>query len=748
MATNPYAEIAENPYAEIAEGGKPSTPTTPEAKPEGAVSRFATSFNEGFGIPESVQRNPAEAVHGVKMAFQHPGLELDSLREMYNSASAAQQELLDRAYTLQHSPGAMNKANGFAMGLYASLPIFGPAIVGALDKWASGDKAGALGSLTSIAMQVGGPKIAEKTAPALTSAAEAVKHPIQTMSDFKAAVAEKIKPVARRVTGVESAAKNAVEKAANDYASDVGANREARLKTAKENLETQRSAKTDIDRTKLKIAEQNKEIEARNAARKKAAEEAETTRSEMAKGVDEQSKQLRGTLDKVEESVGKEANSKFNAVREKVGNVEAPPDALVSTVKNAEETTLEGIPESIKEFRRILNMSETGDELTQLRKDVMLGQGMQGSYDLLSPDRQAVVDKIVKNYGGELKPNEPLTWGKLQALKSRLDTRLRTARRTNMNGDLKRALFQVRDGVVDEMGKMAEAKGASAEWQDARDFWRQYKEDFHEPQGPSGSGSPVAKALDAVDPKNIRAPFLQTQSNIGNRALDILRKYPQHGGTDAASAAERLLSSHKAVTDFEVPSATPKATKKTPEAFPLPESKSLPKQPTPPTVDLDKVAAHELETRSRQLGVWNKRDIGIISSSAIGGVIGHILGLGGTTHGASTLIPVAMMTYEMGSYAGSRLLNSPAFREWLLKTPQAELDVLNKLPGADKINIKNGIAAAVNQAEKSGYLTAVSPQLKAFLGPTARTITSGAMQTGPKTRSLQDKSRELRQANE
>jgi hypothetical protein len=248
----------------------------------------------------------------------------------------------------------------------------------------------------------------------------------------------------------------------------------------------------------------------------------------------------------------------------------------------------------------------------------------------------------------------------------------------------------------------------------------------------------VAKALDAVDPKNIRAPFLQTQSNIGNRALDILRKYPQHGGTEAATAAEKLLASHKAVNEFEVPSATPKASKKTPEVFPLPGSKALPKQPTPPTVDLGKVAEHELETRSRQLGVWNKRDIGIISSSAIGGVIGHIFNLSGVTHGASTLIPVAMMTYEMGSYAGSRLLNSPGFREWISHTPAAELEILNKLPGADKINIKNGIAAAVNQAEKSGQLMAVSPQLKAFLGPVSRTVTAGAMQVGPKTRKLQE----------
>src|ERR1039458_211432 len=73
--------------------------TKQEYQKSGPVMRGISSFESGFGVPLSVQQHPSEAVKGIKMAALHPGLELDSLREMYNSMSEAQQQLINRKST-------------------------------------------------------------------------------------------------------------------------------------------------------------------------------------------------------------------------------------------------------------------------------------------------------------------------------------------------------------------------------------------------------------------------------------------------------------------------------------------------------------------------------------------------------------------------------------------------------------------------------------------------------------------------
>ena len=433
----------------------------------------------------------------------------------------------------------------------------------------------------------------------------------------------RVQPFARKVTGVEPAVREAVTKAAE----------------------------------KQGTALEEHAAQSENVAQ----------RGGLAKTVDTKSQELGKHLEKVEASVGKEANKKFDAVRAKIGNPETEPTGLIESVRNAETNILQGIPENIKEFRTILSME--------------------------APENLTTEAAIREHYDPTFEPEggEPLTWDKLQSLKSRIDARLRKGR--GMNGDLKRALFQTRDSIVGEMGKMAEANGAKAEWAEARNFWRQYKEDFHEPTGPSGSGSPIAQALDAVDPKNIRQPFLRTQSAIGNRGTEILRKYPQHGGREAAALADEVVGHHQVLQD----------TPNKPKGF------SPEKPPAAPVVDATKVARDAIALRARNWGSFNARDIGILSASAIGGVLEHILsGRGGYE------LPIASVTYEGGKYAASRLLNKPGVVEWLSRTPQAEIDALNKIPGADRVRIAAGITDA---AVKSGRPVRLSPAARSFLGP-------------------------------
>ena len=263
-----------------------------------------------------------------------------------------------------------------------------------------------------------------------------------------------------------------------------------------------------------------------------------------------------------------------------------------------------------------------------------------------------------------------------------------------MNGDLKRGFYQTRDAVVGEMGKMADANGAQGEWAEARDFWRQYKEDFHEASGPSGSGSPVAQALNAEDPKNIRQPFLRTQSAIGNRGIDTLRKYPQHGGTEAAEHVTKIISGHQELGDMPT---KPKGFSETP--------------PAGPTVDAAKVARDAIAQRAKNWGSFNARDIGILASSVLAEPIMKILG-GNLGEGASSLLPVAAVSYEGGKYIASRALNNPGVVEWLSKTPPEEAAALSKIPGADKVKITNLLTDAAIKGRAN-----LSPAAKSLLGP-------------------------------
>jgi hypothetical protein len=277
------------------------------------------------------------------------------------------------------------------------------------------------------------------------------------------------------------------------------------------------------------------------------------------------------------------------------------------------------------------------------------------------------------------------------------------------------------------MGEMADANGAEGEWQEARDFWRQYKEDFHEPTGPSGSGSPVAQALDAVDPKNIRQPFLNKQATTGNRAVEILKKYPEHGGQHAASLAEEMLGNHRSMNAIPE-KTTPKALKTTPEVHELPANKPLPARPESPTVDATKTAREAIATRARNWGSFNARDIGILSASAIGGLMETLL-----SQRSGYELPIAAVTYEGGKYAASRVLNNPKVVEWLSKTPPEEAAVLAKIPGADKVKIVTGLTDAAIEQAKTGKPVNLSPQARQLLGPQNVARILAAAGTGART---------------
>jgi len=501
------------------------------------------------------------------------------------------------------------KAAGYSLPYRVTAPVaesIGVNVSGMEESAKQGDPGGVLGHAAAL--------------PVAVATGEAVGRGLSKVGKLRTEMGGGPQGFARKFTGVESELKKAVGKAAEKTAAAEETHAEA-TETAKE-------------------------------------------RQGLAKRVDEGSVKLGQQIEKVEASVAKEANAKFDAVREKIGNPETDPAPLIEAVRGAEDNILQGIPENIKEFRSILGHGEE-----------------------VSPGMREAFKEVT---GKEALGAQPMTWDKLQSLKSRLDAKLRQAGRSRMNGDVKRALYSVQSSIVDTMGQMAEANGAADLWADAKNTWRQYKEDFHEPTGPSGSGSPVAAALNAVDPKNIRQPFVAKQSAIGNRGLDILRKYPQHGGTEAAATAEEMLGHHENLRKMGSDKAI--------------------KPVKTQTVDATKVAHEAIARRASRWGDFNARDIGILASGGLGELIGGLFGgsLPERVLGAAT----GVGAYEGGKFLASRAQNKPGVIEWLSKTPPEELVALNKIPGADKVRIIN---ALTDQAV--GSKVRLSPAAKQLLGP-------------------------------
>ncbi len=530
-------------------------------------------------------------------------------------------------------------------------------------------------------------KFEPATAGAVTEAGTMYAAPkvVSKLVGTPAEAKSRLQPFLRKASGAEAALEGEAVKAADKFGKDVAENKAKRTGIMKENLETQRAARMKIDQDKVLLAEKNRGIEAEN----KTAAEKVAKRGDLTKAVDEQSVKVKQAVEGVERKVYEEGNKKFEAVRAKIpGDAQVSPEPLVATVRNVEKNVLQNIPENIKEFRSIL-------------KSAPIEEGLQG---------------FAESHGLEPIGPEPVTWDKLQSLKSRLDARLRS--RSPMNGDLKRGLYETRDAVVDNMGKLADSHGATGEWAEARNFWRQYKEDFGESTGPAGSASPVAQSLNAVDPANIRQPFLRTQSTLGNRGVDILKKYPQFGGTAAATAIEQLVNTHKSMTELpKKATPTPLGTPK--EAVQLPENKTLPKRPEAPTVDAHKVALQAIAQRAKNIGTFNARDVGIMASSVIAGpIIKAIAGKVG--EGASSLLPQAAITYEGGKYAASRLLRNPAVAEWLSRTPPEEAAalkaMLKSIPGGDQVKVLNLLTDEAKAAAKGGTAVQLSREAKDILG--------------------------------
>lgn len=142
----------------------PQVTITPDAAPEqpGAISRFASSFAQGLGMPSQM----SDYVQGPLRAIEHP---VDSAKLLYDAATQSMADTQAKGVQRMQQPGIIPKAAGALQYAEGAIPFVGPALSNAGEQFERGDVAGGLGSTAALAAPIAGPEAVGQAHDVLTS---------------------------------------------------------------------------------------------------------------------------------------------------------------------------------------------------------------------------------------------------------------------------------------------------------------------------------------------------------------------------------------------------------------------------------------------------------------------------------------------------------------------------------------------------------------------------------------------------
>jgi hypothetical protein len=257
--------------------------------------------------------------------------------------------------------------------------------------------------------------------------------------------------------------------------------------------------------------------------------------------------QLIYRLNQLDRALRDRAGTMFDAVREKVSQSAQPPlpGTELGSAARAALSKVTGSSDLPKPFRDILaKYPESEPEFIEY-------QGAK------IPKDNRLYD-VLKQQGVGQSPS--VTFKDLQGYYS--ETGAELAKGTLL-GDVYVATRDLHNAVGNMMQEMADQAGAGKQFWDSRVFYRNYMDAFHEPTGPSGSGSPIAQTLLAKDPTTAVAKF---SGAAGDRGVAILRRYDpaladlaQRAGAikrDTAAATAAVPRTAKSITSIPAAKTT------------------------------------------------------------------------------------------------------------------------------------------------------------------------------------------------
>lgn len=310
--------------------------------------------------------------------------------------------------------------------------------------------------------------------------------------------------------------------------------------------------------------------------------------------------------------------------------------------------------------------------------------------------------KEIQNRAGE-----KLGWRELQGIRSKLTKQLSGGK---LNGEVYQG-YKAALGVVDDgLQKIADNMGVGDEVRKNRADYAHFMQTFHDPI--SEPNTVAKKTQTSTSPD-----FVRSDEETSRRSM--LDKYdPEIGeiGAEIDSIGSRLSS---------LPSEGTRPTAKVPqypEATQVAPPKTNPIQV--PEVNTREVRAHLLDrwtSGESQLSKFQVR-------SLIGGGLGAVIG--GLFEGKIGAGVGGMVGSAFGPAAIAKIVERPAVQEWLTRPPVGELETLQKLPYADRIQLTDGLKKVVKKAQSNGIQ--IDPRVAALVGAGA------ASPEGPQTKRLRE----------
>jgi hypothetical protein len=315
------------------------------------------------------------------------------------------------------------------------------------------------------------------------------------------------------------------------------------------------------------------------AQQNRAATEAERAKTEQAARLQVGGSQLIYGLRQLDKALRDRAATMYDTIREKVGDASLPGADLNAAAKSA-MSKIAGTSVTPTVFKDILGKYPDTDP--DFIVDPTKGVNNLGKVPKGSPYYEPLKAQL------NLKTPPPVTFADLQGYYSELGTELSKG---TLPADVYQATRALQDSIGNMMQKMADQAKVGNQFWDARVFYRRYMDAFHEPTGPSSSGSPIAQALLAKDPLVAVDKFA---NDSGNRGIADLRRYSDSLANLAQDV--RKTAQNKVTVPKRESVAPPAAPKPVPaganlplpgvvEPEPVPRASNLPLPPVLPEVE-------------------------------------------------------------------------------------------------------------------------------------------------------------------
>lgn len=668
-----------------------------------------------------------------------------------------------------------------------AIPVAGQTLEKAQGQYENDDLGGAVGTLLAPVAQAG---LDELPGAIKTSTGKLINAAKKVPEDFQHAVTGtttgSVRDMARKVQAnneeqaADTAKANAAAQAAHEANLDVinAKNDKARAMAVERSKQLHDEAANAIqavnDVKDRQHSEAVQDIVQQNAAEEEAAAKAtdenlqkaqtqhasdvadaaetEGTRGELARRAIELKNRISQNVQRVAANVKGSLDQRFQAVRDAVeeSGVGEAPAAPLSSVAEAQTKRLGETGDKVAQFKDIVARAKSDSAAEEAQAEV--SQSTFGrDYDNLTDGERKIVDEHVQQTAPPDADPATFTYSQLRRISSKLGSQ--AFKLSGVDDFLASSIRDVKRTADAMATKMADEAKVGTEHRNLMKDWAEYKSTFHEPTGPSGSGSQVAQSLNAEDVGHATAPFEAGDEFAQNRAKQLLVGRPvEQGGLYHNPQGGRLVDALREVRNqqaelpkklvevkpFEEPEPVePKLTEPPdrPEEKQLTEAKivrpgddgipalqstepPVPKEPNFQTMTPEelrtslnrKVTDQIAKMRDFQAGNWAK----IITGAT---TIGYGLAkyLGDMQHaGWAVGLGAAGIATVMGWKMMGRMLDSEAVIKQLSEPTLAQYREVMRLPPEQRLGVEEIIRNLDAEGRRTGKLKAESPWIRAF----------------------------------